>query len=55
MSDLAVFDEHLREWAFAACADWGYPPPDVGWFESVHARLPVGLRTEVGSSPWRES
>lgn len=48
MSDLSVFDQHLRQWAYAACADWGYPPPTVEWFEGVHARLPVGLRTELG-------
>ncbi len=48
MSDLAVFDEHLREWSYAACAEWDYPPPDDQWSEMVHARLPVGLRTEVG-------
>ena len=48
MSDLGVFDEHLRQWAYAACTDWGYPPPSLEWFEAAHARLPVGLRTEVG-------
>lgn len=48
MSDLGVFDEHFRQWAYAACADWEYPPPGVEWFEAAHARLPVGLRTEVG-------
>lgn len=48
MSDLSVFDEHLRHWAYAACAEWEYPPPDLEWFEAAHARLPVGLRIEVG-------
>lgn len=48
MTDLAVFDQHFRQWAYAACAEWEYPPPTVEWLESVHARLPVGLRTELG-------
>lgn len=48
MGDLAVFDEHFRTWAYAACADWEYPPPTVDWMEAAHARLPVGLRTEIG-------
>ena len=48
MSDLGIFDEHFRQWAYAACNDWGYPPPDIQWFEAAHGRLPVGLRTEVG-------
>lgn len=48
MTDLSLFDEHVRYWAFAACTDWACPPPDEQWFEVLHARLPVGLRTEVG-------
>lgn len=48
MSDLAVFDEHARHWAFAAATDWACDPPTDEWFEALHARLPVGLRTEVG-------
>lgn len=48
MTDLAVFDHHFRQWAHAACVDWGYPPPDLDWFTGAHARLPAGLRTEIG-------
>ncbi len=48
MSDLSVFDEHFRQWAYAAAATWGQPPPTIEWFEEAHVHLPVGLRTELG-------
>lgn len=48
VSDLAVFDEHFRQAAYAACTRWDYPPPSLDWFGAAHARLPVGLRIEVG-------
>ncbi len=48
MSDLSVFDEHFRQWSYAAARAWGYPPPPLEWFEDAHVRLPPGLRTEVG-------
>ncbi len=50
MSDLAVFDRHLRRWALAACSEWQYPPPPLEWYEAVHERLPPGLRATLGAA-----
>lgn len=50
MSDLAVFDRHLRQWALAACEEWYYEPPPIEWYEAIHERIPPGLRATLGSA-----
>ena len=47
VSDLAVFDRHLRHWVTAACEDWLYRPPPIEWYEAMQARLPPGLRATL--------
>lgn len=37
-------EPHLREWAMAACAAWGYPAPNDAYYARLRSRLPLGLR-----------
>lgn len=45
---MADFDQLIRDSALAACQQWGYPEPDLGWYESLNQRLPRGLRSIFG-------
>ena len=44
-----LFDAQLREWARAACDEWGFAPSPSEFFEKITSRLPEGLRATIGS------
>ena len=46
---LQEFDNYLRDWARAACEEWGYPMPSDRYYAKLCERLPEGLRALLGS------
>lgn len=45
---LQEFDSYFRDWARAACEEWGYPMPSDKYYAKVYERLPEGLRALLG-------
>jgi hypothetical protein len=45
---LQEFDNYFRDWARAACEQWGYPMPSDRYYAKVYERLPEGLRALLG-------
>ena len=48
MKMLQEFDTYFRDWARAACQEWGYPMPSDRYYAKVYERLPEGLRALLG-------
>ena len=45
---LQEFDNYFRDWARAACEEWGYPMPSNRYYAKVYERFPEGLRALLG-------
>jgi len=42
-----AFEDLVRTWANAACADWGYPSTSDDWLTTALQRLPAGLGSAI--------